>query len=288
MTDGDLLDFLDGLADRATARRIVTAALRDSSIRRRLNALRELDRAALAYSDAVETAETAAAEQRLGEAMRQSVRDLLAATTSAAPISSPAAPLMSELKPLLNANSGARAAGGGLWKVAARYGDAVKEFWDTVCGASSRALVTGRHPLSLPCLAPAAAASAADLQLRRETVTTADGVRIEFQQLPGSGPSRLRVFVDASLIAQELHDLGYNVAFLTLEDGGGSGTAAPAAPSAPPDRHILVIALNGEGRGFTDFIVGNAAAAAAPSVLPAPRGICRLMGVTLSHVAATG
>jgi hypothetical protein len=290
VSDSDLVEFLDGVSDEATDRRLVTAALADVHVRHRLSALIALDRRASDNVAAAGHEAGAAAESRLGEAMRRAIFDVAAETAGEVrrePEIERSA--VSVLRHLLFPEAPGERASGGLLPVAAARGaasvaESLHGFLEAAGALATRILITGRHTLALPCLAPAAAATAADLQMRRETITTGDGVRIEFQQLPG-GLARLRVFVDASQIGQEVEESGYNVAFLTLEDSGSAAGLQGEARSVPADRHILVVSLNAQGRGFTDFVVGAAAEAGA-TPLPAPHGLCRLTGVTLSHIAA--
>ena len=290
VTTDDLVEYVDGVADPATVRRVLAAALQDTAVRSHIAALRALDQSASDFA-ASHAAERKESDIRLASAMHRMVHEV-AAEASVAPeavvvreeMAQQQSSILTEMKSLLSTEG--RGVGGGLW---ARSAEAVQAFLASVNEAGARALIAGRHALSLPCLAPAMAASTSEFQLRRETITTADGVRIEFQQLPGMGPSRLRVLIDASLLTYELRDLGYNVAFLTLEDGGTAPDLSEAGGEVgevtPPDRHILVVALNGEGRGFTDFMVGSGGQMP-QSVLPAPRGICRLTGITLSRLAS--
>ena len=299
VTDAELLEYVDGIATPATAGRVIRAALHDATVRDRLSRLQRLD-ALATLTETEGEPELGRDAGRLGDTMRRLVREIAAETVAVAEVTAAEAaaaeatahPLMADLQELLApARPGARGAGGGLWHVARGAAAEAREIWETLSEGVTRALVVGRHALSLPCFAPAAAASAGgDLSLRRETVTTADGVRIEFQQLPTAGLSRLRVLVDASLLASEIRELGYNVAFLTLEDSGNtplSGRSVGGGDTAavsPPDRHILVVALNGDGRGFTDFQAGNSASVVAGNVLPAAQGVCRLTGITLSRI----
>ena len=118
-------------------------------------------------------------------------------------------------------------------------------------------------------------------------MTTPEGVRIEFQQLPGEAAPRLRLIVDASQLLAQVPQPAFNTAFVRLEeerDDGGTKL---------PDRHILVVALNAAGRGFTDFVLGPSQegvdAEGAPDqddpfVLPAPHVGFRLAGATLAHL----
>ncbi|MBC8103790.1 MAG: hypothetical protein H7Z41_14540 [Cytophagales bacterium] len=303
ITDEQITAYLNGIGGPDTERRVLAAALQYPSVRRRMEAHRLLDRLVTdsgGAQDAVQTPETVDRPSRLGEAMRRAVETMCQESAPPAEAASAALvhrSLLAELESLLQTTG--KRTGGGLWNLPSP--ESVRELWESLAQPVTRALIAGRHALALPCLAPAAAASAASLQMRRETVTTADGVRIEFQQLPGGGSNRLRVVVDASGLSQEVRDLGYNVAFLTLEDNSASmtpqspeleaGTLMESAEAvltdSPPDRHILVIVLNAEARGFTDFTVGSSSLAVS-GVMPAPRGVCRLTGITLSRVAIGG
>jgi len=170
----------------------------------------------------------------------------------------------------------ARQEGGGLWHISSRLKDKILQ--NAVLGVEGirvtlQNLKTAVYEFTLPCFAPAFAASALQARRLRETMVTAEGVRVEFQQLPLFA-SRLRVTVDASEINQKYAESRYNAVFITLEDSGASVQS--------PDRHILVVSLNEGGQGATDFTVGSGL----PSLnaFPAPRNGCRLLGVTLSYI----
>ena len=185
-----------------------------------------------------------------------------------------------------------RNAGGGRWVTNAAQ-STLAALQSVQNAVQSVPLLLGReHILRLPCFAPALAADApsydAFADSRKEVITTGDGVRIEFQQLPGSG-NRLRVLVDTTLLPAPPDEskprVSYNVAFLTLTEGEAAPVSAGNA-----DRHILVVSLNERGVGFADFAVSSASSAnpeAAPKTLPAPRtGNCRLVSATLSYLPA--
>jgi hypothetical protein len=133
--------------------------------------------------------------------------------------------------------------GGGLFRRGKALQAQVQEW-------SEEVLHVGRQLLTLPCLAPATAAAGVEHSLRRESITTPEGIRVEFQQLPGNTP-RLRLLLDASVWAEREYTKG----FVTLEEGD--------------DRHILVVALNAQSRGFTDFVIGEGES----DLPPARRGI---------------
>ena len=111
--------------------------------------------------------------------------------------------------------------------------------------------------LTLPVFAPAFAApdSFGDFSLRTQTLTTAEGVRVEFHQFPSdSGPQpTLRVIVDASVLGAS-----HRSAVVTI-----SGQDEPS--------FLLIVVLNPGGSGFTDV-----------TDLPPSRSARWLSGVTLS------
>lgn len=111
------------------------------------------------------------------------------------------------------------------------------------------------YALTLPCLAPASASSVAELSVRRDMFLV-DGVRIELQQLPGE-PPRVRAFGDASRVSGESSLRDIESLELTLEGLG-----------------VIQIALNAQGHGYQDFVVGAGG-------LPAPRRAVRLTEVAL-------
>jgi hypothetical protein len=105
-----------------------------------------------------------------------------------------------------------------------------------------RALTALETVLNLPCFAPALAASDVppSPKIVSQSVTTEEGVRIEFQQLPvvpgdTDTGTILRVIVDASITA----DATYTRAMLTLATGND-----PLASLSVP--------LNVQGRGLLD------------------------------------
>ena len=261
VSPSDIAAYRAGVADRSTALRVVAAALFNPGVRARVARVRE--EAGGYAADLPDTTDDAAAAAPRLDTLRRAMGQ--------------AAQSVAEENEGLEALRAAHAArGGGIWRIAAEAWAGLRRATDH----ASRSLATGMQSLSLPCLAPAAADPGASLELRRETVTTPEGVRIEFQQLPSVTPSRLRLLVDASVLAGVDPDTPpYDAAFVVLEEASGSGT----------DRHILVVALNEQGRGFTDFVTGHngdAAAASGPaaaSVLPSPRGVYRLTGATLTR-----
>ncbi|MBC7809446.1 MAG: hypothetical protein H7145_25205 [Akkermansiaceae bacterium] len=115
--------------------------------------------------------------------------------------------------------------------------------------------------LTLPCLAPAVAASEswASSLMASQTVTTVEGVRIEFQQLPPVSPDRgaaslLRIVVDASVLG-----------------GGQQYTMASVTIAEGDSRLPFAVALNPDARGMLDV-----------SNLPPARFARRLVSVRLS------
>lgn len=239
--------FMEEDVDAATAREVLAAAISDSAVRDRIGLLR----AAEALVDP-NTPIPAARRDRVRARMLLAARAV--AEASAQDYQTAPVPR-----------------GGGLWQVAAEAWEALSSMLAEV----SRPLTIGSHVLRLPCLASAAAAPSPSLVMRREAYTTADGVHIEFQQLPGEA-SRLRLLVDASALDAAAFPTSYNAAFVTLEEHN------PDSPS----RHILVVSLNSDGRGYTDFTLayGTGAETADPYTLPAPRGACRLAGATLARL----
>lgn len=314
LTNDDLALFAEGLAGDETSLRVTGAVLVEPAVCARLDLLRILDDAEAAWQEG----ETAALSGGAGDAAAldfharaEALRERMAQITrfvaqEEAPESDAEAAVEGTLAAaydasperfaarfaaLVRGQAGSGGSGGGLWRVAAQALEAAIAGLTQSNGGgySTRALATGRQPLTLPCLAPAAAAPAADMTLRRQKVTTPDGVLIEFQQLPVS-PHRLRLLIDASLLAEDFDTLGYNAAFVTLEETLPRDETASAAEESeelpltypPPDRHVLIVKLNRQGRGFTDFLI--AADSGSPSVLPAPRGGCHLVGATLSRL----
>ena len=138
-----------------------------------------------------------------------------------------------------------------------------------------------RQALTLPCLSPAFAAPVASAFQRTapQRIDTAEGVRIEFHQLPGTTPQRLRVFVDASRLAPNpAASPAFDTAHLTLEEATAS---APAGPRS----QVLAVSLNAEGKGMRDFVIreGEADYAATPnlSTLATPHGAVSLVSASL-------
>jgi hypothetical protein len=251
-TGEEIAAYAAGVADPATTRRVTAALLTDAAARAQYATFR----AAIEW-----TAPAAEAEATVDTARLQRVRTAMCEEAQAA-----------------GREGASTASGGGVLNDLAKAGEAVR-------AALSRVLLTGRQLLTLPCLAPAAAASAPDLALRKQTVTTGEGVRIEFQQLPGGPPQRVRIVVDAAALrpaeAGEKEDGPppppiYNVAYLTLEEG-------EPVSGRLPDRHVLVVALNAQGRGFTDFTIGGERALG--TGLPAPQAPLALVSATLAQVA---
>jgi hypothetical protein len=117
-----------------------------------------------------------------------------------------------------------------------------------------RLLDIARQAVTLPCLAPGQAAPALLTEIRRD-IFLFEGVRVELQQLPGEG-ARLRFYADASGIVGGFASLGAQQLALTLENLG-----------------TVFIALNLEGRGYRDLVVGQD--------LPHPRKAVSLVELAL-------
>jgi hypothetical protein len=259
ITNADIAAFVEGIADNATQRRVLAASLVDARIRQRIALLRTVDTATDLY---ILPTEVTPGVERLTAFVQNSIRALHEAQM--------------QLRQALTK----RHKGGGLWSVSENVRAVVQETLKTV---ADKTLALGpRVSLGLPCFAPASASSVQNsLDVMKQVVPTQDGVRIEFHQLPGM-PQRFRVLVDASehrsesgenpslIRTTEGDDFGYNVAYLTLEDSEGEAI----------DRHLLVVALNSEGRGFTEFSLGGEGIYA----MPFPKGLCRLTEVALSQV----
>lgn len=252
-TNAEIAAYLAGFAGRETTRRVLSSALTNAKTRSTLEALSRHERdfdatpAALPSRQADPAFAARAAKSRAAlEAATAEVAAEIAASLPSA-------------------------------EVAVSVADPLVAAWSSLSEVVERVLRVGRQILTLPCLAPAAAASAPDLEIRRETVHTGEGVRIEFQQLPGAPPYRLRAVVDASPVTRDADGPvvtgPYNTASLALEDSG-------AGEGAASRRHILVIPLNAEGRGYSDFVVGDV------NGLPSPVGVCRLVSATLSFSPA--
>jgi hypothetical protein len=283
VSSAEIAAFVEGTADRDTARRVLASAISDPDVRQQVELLRTIDED---FENEIAIpgeapADFAARAEELRAKMQNAVQQIWDETEQGRQQQRTFDAIMAE------GNGG----------VIANATDALLAFWNRTQEAIQQSLTLGRHALTLPCLAPANAASPPALSVARQSVT-AEGVRIEFQQLPGT-PARLRVVVDASALHSEkdfhkqtntattktkatettnysskgetnANQIGYNVAYLTLEDGD----------SARPDRHILVVSLNTEGRGFTDYVVGGSGTRA----LPATQTLCSLVSATLSHL----
>lgn len=218
ITNEEIASVVEGSADQATQRRVTAAALLDPSVWDRL---RRLQRA--------ETASTTVAEDDGGFLLRaQRLKERMEIV---------ARQVVRERRESYEATASPSRAG---------------PIFGGPLGTLRRTLETIRHSVTLPGLAPAAAASAiGETQLRRDLFLV-HGVRIELQQLPGES-MRLRVFVDASGISEGFAAHDADGAALDIE---GLGT--------------LIVSLNAEGRGFADFID-----------LPAPRRSVALVGIAL-------
>lgn len=290
VSSAEIAAFVEGIADPETARRVLSATLLDPKVRQQVEMLRTLD-----DGFAQETAAGGIGQGAEFEARAERLRgSMIEAVTQVQEEASALRRQRRTLGAILREGRG-----GALVHVAAGTLNALR---NQARETLREAITVGRQGLTLPCLAPATATAAVapDINVQRQSVT-ADGVRIEFQQLPGI-PGRLRVLVDASGLSTRknifkqtgLQDIsqsraqlpenqsldgantapvGYNVAYLTLEDGD----------RAHPDRHILVVSLNDEGRGYTDYLIGGEGMRA----IPAPRTLCSLVGATLSHLERT-
>jgi hypothetical protein len=290
VSSAEIAAFVEGIADQETARRVLSATLLDPKVRQQVEMLRTFDDGFAKEAATGRTGQDADFEARAGR-----LRGLM---MEAVPqVQDEAAALRRQRRALTAILREGR--GGALVHVAVGTLNALR---NQARETLREAITVGRQGLTLPCLAPATATTAVapEINIRRQSVT-ADGVRIEFQQLPGI-PGRLRVLVDASGLSSrksalkqageqdisqsraELSEntpsdganaarVGYNVAYLTLEDGD----------RAHPDRHILVVSLNDEGRGYTDYLIGGEGMRA----IPAPRTLCSLVGATLSHLEQT-
>lgn len=257
VTNADIAAFVEGAASKAARQRVLAAALVDADVRRRIALLQ----AAEADAETDMAAEVTPGVERLTAFVLDSIHE------------------MQDTRMQLRQAFAEWHKGGGLWSVSEDVHTVVQ---DTLRTATDKALSLGqRIPLGLPCFAPASASPMHNsLDVIKQVVPTRDGVRVEFHQLPGT-PPRFRVLVDASehhpgedeiplIQTTEDSDFGYNVAYLTLEDSEGEKT----------DRHVLIVALNGQGRGFTEFSLGGEGIYA----MPQPKGQCRLIGISLSQV----
>ncbi len=276
----------------ARARRVLAAALSDSVVRERLLWLRSVraDWETEARSAEAEEATAAPieAEAQRAEATRLSALQerLSAATLQSAGLDQ--IPEKTAASGLWNVWK----TGGGRWATGAT--ESMRGLVEAVgqAGQGARALTLGgqRTTLSLPCLAPAHAAPAIEIAspMHQDAITTADGVRITFQQSPGSG-NRMRVLVDASHLTPASGMDGesrpaYNVAFLTLMEGDETESGPPSH-----SRHLLVVTLNERGKGYSDFSItaGDLLTGEvdAQKCFPAPHaGGCRLVAATLSQM----
>lgn len=259
VTNADIVAYIEGTASKATRQRVLAASLTDVKIRERIALLRAVEPD---IPPGPVSAEITPGVERLTNFVLDSIRAL------------------QDTRMQLRRTFVEQHKGGGLWSVSEDIRTVIQ---DTLRTAADKALALGsRIPLGLPCFAPASASTMQNsLDVIKQVVPTRDGVRIEFHQLPGM-PQRFRVLVDASEHrAQNAEnpsaigttgsgDFGYNVAYLTLEDSAGESV----------DRHVLVVALNGQGRGFTEFSLGGEGIYA----MPLPKGQCRLTGVSLTQV----
>jgi hypothetical protein len=207
ITNIEILDYAEGVASEETSRRVVAAALLSTHVAEKLE---------VAYSPVTEEPD---------------IETMLFAQRTRSSLLSLA---HKQERGRESDNTRAEVFGiksGGLF----RRG---KELQAQIQDWSEEVLQVGRQLLTLPCLAPATASATIEHTLRRESITTPEGIRIEFQQLPGMY-AKLRLVLDASVWAERAYSKG----FVTLEEG--------------EDRHILVVSLNPQGRGFTDFVIGE-------------------------------
>jgi hypothetical protein len=251
-------EFLIDIAEAPVERSIAAAALFDPFVRRRLKECSRLDDSLISeYSNEPGDAAFEARALGLRERMADAARTMVRQNAEAAQ--------WERERERQRAPSPAVAVAGVLKRVS-------DPAFAAITGLVKQTLVLGRHALTLPGLAPAAAAAPENLDMPRQTFTTPEGVRIEFQQLPGA-TNRVRAVVDASALP-EREERCYNAAFLVLEESHPTGT---------PDRHVLVVSLNDQGRGFTDVLIGGEGAV---STLPTPESACHLVGATLSCVTS--
>jgi hypothetical protein len=215
----EIIAVAEGSADREMERRVTAVALLDSSVRARLREAKELQEIPLLVSE--QDGGFATRAQRLKEAMEIGARRIVR-----------------EHREAYESSMGAARAGPSSSPSPLR-----------------RVLDTVRQGVTLPCLAPASAASVAELSVRRDMFLV-EGVRIELQQLPGE-PPRVRAFGDASGIPGGFSASEVDGLELTLEELG-----------------TILISLNAEGHGYLDFVVGEGG-------LPTPRRAVRLTEVAL-------
>jgi hypothetical protein len=208
ITNTEILDYAEGVASEETSRHVVTAALFDKHVAEKLKM------ACISVTE-IEATETDAAASAIAQKTRPSVLSLVHQNDKESDTRAEVFALKA----------------GGLFRRS-------KELQAQIQDWSEEVLHVGRQLLTLPCLAPATASATIEHTLRRESVTTPEGIRVEFQQLPGMY-ARLRLLLDVSVWAERAYTRG----FVTLEEGD--------------DRHILVVALNPQGRGFTDFVIGE-------------------------------
>ena len=234
ITNTEIVDYALGEASEETARRVVVSALLDTHVAEKL-------KVAYSVSDAKESQETSEeskAEKNIVEAVALKTRSQILS-------------LMHQKPTEISREDVFGRSGGGFFRQGTEFQMRIRAWSDEV-------LEVGRQLLTLPCLAPAMAAATTEHTLRRESVTTPEGVRVEFQQLPGA-VARLRLVLDASIWQER----GYVRGFVTLEEG--------------EDRHILMVILNAQGRGFTDFVMGES-----PQNLPPSRRGLHLVSISFA------
>jgi|GEM_PF-2878426 hypothetical protein len=247
----EITEFLGGFADAATSLKVASVALIHPGARRRGMACERLENANVhEFHYEVGNAAFEARALALRERMAAATRLLLEENREAASARSAAAP------------SPVAVASGVLRRV-------TESALAALTGLAKQSLLLGHHDISLPAFAAATASPGEELTLPKQSFTTAEGVRIEFHQLPDED-RRVRAVVDASALP-DLAARRYNAAFLVLEE---------LTNGRPSDRHVVVVALNNQGRGMTDVRIGGEISGA----LPAPEGVYSLVGVTLSCV----
>lgn len=287
ITDEEIMLYVEGLAAPSQARRVVAGALADTDIAARLHLLHAIAEQESSSGVATYLARFPRRADALKQEMFRIVREEVATQTETAAtlatVTAKTEPAAEVLESPLSAVL--RQGGGAVWRAT---NDVIAHLDGWLERQTTRTLAIAREVLTMPELAPATASSLPGLSLHRQAILTADNVRIEFQQLPGP-VSRLRLLVDASDIAPMslvATPPVYKTAFVTLEERVGEAH----------DRHVLVVLLSNDGKGFTDFSLaatnGRATTtinAVAPSQsLPPARGGCQLVGVRLSQEQSGG
>jgi hypothetical protein len=218
ITNEELVAVAEGVADALVERRVLAAALTDSRIKQRLDFLRAIDQ----DQEPLELSE-------LPISRVQALKESMAIT--------------------------ARRVGREFQERVGASESVPRDDWQQSLGTRLRhvlAIVPRR--LTLPCFAPALAASEPSLQVQRESLE-ADSVRIEVHQLPET-PPRVRFYADASG-SQEFHA------------DETSGIALAFCEAGTRELWIEIVPLNTEGRGVLERLA------------PAVRGSVELVGVAL-------